>query len=224
MPKKDRFCRSSVGRKILVALSGVVLSLFLVGHLSGNLLLYGGEEVFNHYAASLQSMGPLLWGARAILLFCFLMHVVLAVRLNLENRKARPLGYQVQATLQASFASRTMVLSGALVFLFLLYHLAHLTFHWIGDVSAYTDSLGRHNTYQMVVSGFRQPVSSLLYIVAMVVLGLHLSHGLSSLFQSLGLYHRGYVRCLRYGGIVVAWLLSLGFISLPLSVWLGVIG
>jgi len=215
---------SSLGLKYVMAATGVGLFGFVVAHLTGNLLIYRGPEALNAYAQGLQSLGPLLWAARAGLLVLFVTHVVTALMLTTSNRRARPIAYACQNTVKASYASRTMPMSGLIVLAFIGYHLAHFTMHWVGgDIGAYEDALGRHDVYKMVVLGFQNPVSAGLYIAAMVLLGLHMSHGLSSLFQSLGLRHRLATPLINRAGPVLAWSLALANISMPVAVLTGFI-
>jgi len=209
---------------MIMAVTGLALCLFLIGHLSGNLLTFVGADAFNDYAARLKSLGPLLWVARIGLLAVFGTHVVTAIMLTRKNRAARPEGYVFSSTLQASYASRTMVVSGMVTLLFVLYHLAHFTLHWVDSANAtHMDYLGRHDAFQMLVLGFQNPITSGLYIVAMLVLGSHLSHGLSSLFQSLGLNHKNFSPTIRKIAPLLGWTIVLGFISIPVAVLAGII-
>lgn len=219
-----RWFSSSVGSKSIMAVTGLLLFGFLIAHLSGNLLVYAGQDVFNSYAAGMQDLGVVLWIARIGLLGVFVLHVLTAGRLTILNKQARPQKYSYKDTVQASFASRTMIYSGLLIFLFVGYHLAHFTFYWAGgDIHHFRDELGRHDAYRMLVLGFQNPLASFFYIAAMLVLGLHLSHGIGSLFQSLGLNHKHLNPCLNILGPTIAWLLVGGFISIPLAVLLGLV-
>ena len=220
---KRTFC-SSIGLKMIMAVTGLALFLFLIAHLSGNLLTFAGAEAFNTYAAKLKSLGPLLWVARIGLLVVFATHVLTATMLTRKNRAARPQNYVFKDTIQASYASRTMMMSGVITLLFVLYHLAHFTFHWVGATDAeHFDYLGRHDAYQMLVLGFQNPVTSGLYVIAMLVLGMHLSHGLSSLFQSLGLNHPNFFPAIKKVAPLLAWAIVIGFISIPVAVLAGMI-
>jgi succinate dehydrogenase / fumarate reductase cytochrome b subunit len=219
-----RLQKSSLGSKYIMAITGAGLFLFLVGHIAGNLLLYFGQEAMNAYALGLHHLPyGLLWIARGGLLLFAVSHVVIAYRLSFHNRAARPQRYQYEATLQASFASRTMPYTGTIVLLFILFHLSHFTLHLVGYAGPYTDPVGRDDVYTMVVTSFQNPVYSVLYIVAMLVIGFHLSHGLSSMWQSMGLNHRKYNLAFRKVSPLVGWVVCLAAASIPLAVLIGFI-
>ena len=217
-----RFFNSSVGMKMVVALTGLGLAGFVVGHLSGNLLVYVGPEAINAYAEGLHDLGPLLWVIRGGLLAVFVVHIVFTVRLKRANAAARPAGYQHESTVQASWASRYMIYSGLLVLAFVIYHLMHYTFRVVGLGGYQLQS--QFDLYGMIVAGFNQPLISAFYIFCLVLLGLHINHGLSSVFQSLGLAHSKYRRIIRYVGPVASVVLMGGFISIPIAVMVGIVG
>ncbi|MFM8271900.1 MAG: succinate dehydrogenase cytochrome b subunit, partial [Gemmata sp.] len=189
---------STVGAKVIVALSGLGLVGFAVFHMIGNLKVFQGPEAINGYAYFLtHSLGALIWVARAGLLAIFLLHLTLAIRLTLRSRAARPVPYAYPGHVQATLTSRTMIWSGGAVGLFILFHLAHFTFGLVhgaevepGKVLNYLelhDKSGRHDVYSMLVAGFTTPWLAVLYAVAQVALFLHLLHGIQSSFQTLGL-------------------------------------
>lgn len=217
-----RFSRSSIGSKYIMAVTGIGLSLFLFGHLAGNFLVFAGPDALNEYAAGLRKLPyGLLWVARIGLLVIFLLHLATAIRLSMANRAARPVRYKFEDTYQASLASRTMIYSGLLIFAYLIYHLLHFTFLQVGPTEYSVDAAGRHDVYAMVIRSFQNPALAIAYVVAMAATGFHLSHGFSSLFQSLGLNHPKYNKIWRCGGPVVAWLLAIGFSTIPLSILFG---
>ncbi len=219
-----RLIKSSLGAKYVMAITGVGLFLFLVGHVAGNLLLFFGPEAMNNYAAGLRKLPyGLLWIARIGLVFTFGFHIAIAYYLTAGNRTARPVGYQNKKYMKASYASRTMPMTGTIVLFFLLYHLAHYTFRIVNNTGELVDSTGLDDVYSMVVQGFQQPIISLLYLTAMLVLGFHLQHGLSSLFQSLGLNHSKYNLLLRKGFPALGWIVVLAGASIPLAVLSGLI-
>lgn len=219
-----RLMKSSLGAKYMMAVTGIGLFFFIIGHVAGNLLLYVGQDAMNAYAAGLQQLPfGLLWVARILLLLGFGLHIAMAYYLTTTNRQARPVAYQSKKYIKASFASRTMPMSGTIVLLFLLYHLAHFTFRIVNYAGDLVDSKGLDDVYTMVVTGFQQPLIAALYIVAMLLLGLHLHHGLSSLFQSLGLNHSKYNPLLRRGFPALGWVVVLAGASIPLSVLTGII-
>ncbi|MCB1322654.1 MAG: succinate:quinone oxidoreductase, partial [Leptospiraceae bacterium] len=157
--------QSSIGRKTLMAVTGAALILFLFAHLSGNLLMFAGQDAMNNYAVSLREMGPLLWIARIGLLTIFVIHIGIGISLSIQNRRARPERYQYEKTIQASVASRFMIQTGLLLLFYLLYHLAHFTLGLAHEQYFHlVDTSGRHDVYSMVVLGFRQWYISLIYI------------------------------------------------------------
>lgn len=215
---------SSIFKKTIMALSGLVLCGFVLAHLLGNLQIFAGPDALNTYAAKLQHLGPLLWVARAVLLACLAAHVVTAAQLTIANRRARPQRYLKEATVQASFASRTMPMTGLIVFGFIVYHLAHFTFRATHPAYSHlTDAQGRHDVYSMVVLSFREWPVALSYVLAMIPLSLHLGHGFSSLFQSLGLRHERYVGAVRCAARAFAALILIGNSAIPLAVLAGVV-
>lgn len=219
-----RLQKSSLGSKYIMALTGAGLFLFVVGHIAGNLLLFWGQEAFNAYAYSLQTLPyGLLWVARGGLLAITAAHLYFAFKVTLENRAARPVRYAFEDTLKASFASRTMAYTGTLILLFILMHLAHFTFRLLGGKVDLVDSLGRHDAYTMVVDGFQNPIYSVIYVVSMLVLGFHLSHGLSSMWQSLGLNHKKYNPFFRSIMPLLGWVVTLAATTIPLAVMFGII-
>ncbi len=214
--------RTSVGQKLLMALTGLGLLLFLVVHLIGNLYLFQGPEPLNAYAAWLKNH-PLLWPARIGLLAVFVLHIVGGITLARANRAARPVGYASRG--DRSFdtaASRSMWLTGLVVLAFVVFHLAHFTFGAVlPDAHALVDDQGRHDVYGMVTAGFAVPWVVATYVVAMGVLGVHLVHAGTSLIQTLGFHYRYGNRILQGAGLAVVALLVLGNLTLPLSVSLG---
>lgn len=215
--------RSTVGKKLLMALTGLGLTFFVLGHLSGNLLLFKGREAMNAYAHWIQSQGPLLWLARGGLLATFLLHIVLGVQLRQQARAARPVRYAFDETLQASWASRTMIITGLVVLSFVIFHLLHFTFGAIQPQNFLLQDGEHRDVYGMVVRGFQNHLVSLLYVVSVGLLAFHLSHGLSSMVQTLGFHHARYWPWVQRAGIVVAWSIFAGFASLPAAVLLGII-
>lgn len=216
----DRLFKSPVGAKTLMAITGLMLTGFVLAHLSGNLLIFAGKDVFNAYAKGLHSLGALLWVARIGLLGAFGLHLYLAVKLTRENKAARPVGYAHEATIQATLASRYMIHTGLLMFAFIVYHLAHYTFRVVNPEFA---SLEQGDVYGMVVAGFSSPLVSGFYILSMVALAAHLRHGVSSLFQSLGLYHGNLNPITSKLGPIVALIVLVGFSSIPLAVLTGMV-
>ena len=219
-----RLQKSSLGSKYIMAITGAGLFAFLIGHIAGNLLMFFGQEAMNAYALGLHHLPyGLLWIARGGLLAFTIAHVGIAYRLAFHNRAARPQRYQYEATLQASFASRTMPYTGTVVLLFILLHLSHFTLRLVGYNGPYVDALGRDDVYTMVVNSFQDPIYSALYIISMLVVGFHLSHGLSSMWQSMGLNHRKYNLAFRRLAPLAGWVVCLAAAAIPLAVLIGII-
>ena len=200
-----------------MAVTGVVLYGFVVGHMLGNLQVFLGPEAINAYGAFLQGFlhGQGIWIARATLLVALLLHVWAAVALTLANLAARPQGYREWQARESSYASRTMVWSGPLLLGFLLYHLAHFTFG-----SAHPDFV-HGDVFRNVVVGFQNPFASAFYILAMLALGLHMYHGFWSMLQTLGLSHPSWNRVRRGLSLLLAGAVVAGNISIPLAVLTG---
>ena len=200
-----------------MALSGLVLAGFVLGHMTGNLLMFKGPEAINAYANWLHANPGLLWGARIVLILSTIAHIWAGILLALENRAAREGGPAVDATRRASLSSRTMPYSGVVILAFLVFHLLHFTFRQIalGGVD-FGD-----NVYKMVIAGFTQPAVAVFYIVSLILLGLHLSHGISSVFQTLGLRNERWRSRLEGVASLYAWIVVLGFVSIPLAVLSG---
>ena len=208
---------------MIVAVTGVILILFVIGHLLGNLQIFLGPAWINGYAEHLRDLGPLLWIIRALLLIDVLVHIYYTIRLAIENRAARPESYRRKDTVKATFASRHMVMSGVIVLVFIIFHLLQFTFR-VTDPrfpSLPMDPLGHYDVYSMMVLSFMSPIVSCFYIFAMFLLCLHLSHGASSFFQSLGLNDRKLAPKLALAGRVFAWVLFVGYSSIPAAVVLG---
>lgn len=219
--------KSSLGRKMVVALTGLALLGFVIAHMLGNLQVFLGREALNAYAAGLKDLGPLLWLARGGLLVVFVVHVALALGLAAENRAARPQAYaRPVGRVQAGAASRTMVASGTLVLAFVAYHLAHFTFGAAhpAHYGVGADAAGRHDVYGMVVAGFREPLVSGLYLLAMALLAFHLRHGIASTVRTLGLENPRWTPAVERAGQALAWMLFLGNASIPVAIVTGLVG
>jgi len=218
------FVSSSIGRKLIVALTGIAMILFLMGHLAGNLLIFIGPEAINAYGVKLRDLGPLLWVIRAGLLAILVLHIVATISLRRENRKARPEKYAVHKRQRSTIFARTMLVSGIIVLAFLIFHLAQFTFQ-VTD-PAYKDlhdAKGQHDIYSMVIMGFSNPLTSAFYILALGLVAFHLSHGFASVFQTLGITNLKMKRIYETVAVVFAWLLFLGYISIPLAVLTGIL-
>jgi succinate dehydrogenase / fumarate reductase cytochrome b subunit len=207
--------RTAVGKKVVMAVSGAILFGYVVVHLLGNLQIYLGRDEINAYARFLHSRPELVWSVRAILLAAVVAHIVAATQLYLANKRARPEGYRMLRSQRSSYASRTMYLSGPILLLFIIYHLLHLTVGAVGP--EFTDL----DVYNNAVRGFGVWYIAAFYILAMIVLGFHLVHGVWSFFQSLGLNHPKFNKLRRNFATLVTGFIVLGNISIPVAVMMG---
>jgi succinate dehydrogenase / fumarate reductase cytochrome b subunit len=218
---------SSLGKKYVMAISGGAMFLFVVGHLVGNLQIFLGPEAINRYGHFLQSNVEIIWPARTGLSVMIALHIWSATKLSAENKAARLVPYANWNPTVASYASRTMLMSGLIIFAFIIYHLLHYTvmvkaINFTGqDFHTLEDAQGRHDIFTMMVTGFSNPVISLFYILAIGLLCLHLSHGVSAMFQSLGLKNPAYTPLIDQASRVVAWLIFLGYVSIPTAILIG---
>ncbi len=202
-----------------MAVTGFLLIGFVVAHLVGNLQVFLGAEVFNAYAAFLKSIPGPLWIARIGLIVIFVLHLYNAFSLRKIISAARPVDYNKQATVQASAASRYMLHTGVVILLFVIVHLAHFTLGYLQpEHFSKTDALGQHDVYYMLVQGFLNPVYAGFYIFCIVMLGIHLSHGISSMFQTLGFCRPNVKNKLELAAKAIAAGITLGYISIPLAV------
>jgi succinate dehydrogenase / fumarate reductase cytochrome b subunit len=221
----SEFCHSSVGRKMIVAITGVILIVFVIGHLLGNLQIFLGPEWINAYSQHLRDLGPILWMIRAFLLASVILHIYFTILLAIENRRARPEAYRDRNYVKASWASRHMVVSGLVVLAFIIFHLLHFTARKFNPQFPLLklDPLNRYDVYSMMVYGFQNVYVSAFYIVGLFLLTLHLTHGSSSFFQSLGFNDERLTPKLAVAGRILAWLLFIGYTSIPVAVLLGFI-
>jgi succinate dehydrogenase / fumarate reductase, cytochrome b subunit len=215
---------ASIGSKIIVALTGLALAGFVVFHMIGNLQIFEGREALNAYAAFLRDMPILLWTARAGLVGLAGIHIWTAIKLAIRNREARPLNYTAHVYRQASFASRTMAVSGTLLLLFIIFHLLHLTFGVVDrSFIEGLDLRGQRDVYGKMIHAFGTPWLAAVYLAGQAVLGLHVSHGITSSFQTLGLEHPALNRMFKAAGPAIALLVVLGNVVIVLAVLLGVV-
>ncbi len=222
MPEISDVAAPTVGRKILMAITGLAFIGFAVGHMIGNLQMFLGQAQYNAYAATLQSLGPIIWIVRFTLLAFLAVHVWTGLRLFLDNSKARPVGYAREETLEASISSRTMIYSGGAMFLYVIYHILHFTMLVTNpEFADLHDATGLHDVYSMVVLGFLNPWVSGVYVFAMVALAFHVNHAIPSFLQTLGLSHARWRNALKRLGNLVALALLVGYCSLPVAVLLG---
>jgi succinate dehydrogenase / fumarate reductase cytochrome b subunit len=214
------FYEASIGKKVVMAVTGVILFGYVLGHLLGNLQIYLPEtgvpstEPINIYAAFLHSHTVALWGVRLLLLVAVVLHITASVQLSLLKGKARPVAYVKKEDIPTSYAARTMMWSGPIIAAFVVFHVLHLT---AGTVLPIEEGDVRAN----VISGFQHPAVAIFYILAMALLCMHLYHGLWSMFQSVGLNHPRYTPVLKRLAAVFAWFVAIGNISIPVAVLAG---
>lgn len=222
-----RFWNSSIGKKLVVAVTGLILVGFLLGHMAGNLLIFQGRADLNDYAEFLHHMlhGWGVWIVRAGLLGAFVLHIVATVSLVRQNRAARDTRYACDATMRASTSSKIMIWSGLTVVAFVIFHIFHFTVRLSPELANMKDPADpdRHDVYGMVIAGFQNPWVVLFYIVAVSLLCSHLSHGIASVFQTLGLRTVKTRFAIKNLGLGISILLWLGFLSIPFLVGTGVL-
>ncbi len=206
-----------------MAFSGIVALSFVVGHMLGNLQIFLGQERLNAYGESLQSLGAGLWVIRISLLLFFALHIWMGVKLKAENLKARPVRYKFNETVKASISSRTMIWSGTTILAFFVYHILHFTARTTDPrfLQLPLDMAGNYDIYSMIILGFENPVNAAVYIIAVGLLCTHISHGIYSMFQSLGLTSPSCNKTLHRFAHAVALILFLGFSAVPVGVITG---
>jgi succinate dehydrogenase / fumarate reductase cytochrome b subunit len=216
------FYRSSIGKKTVVAVTGAMLIGFVIMHLIGNLQFFAGPKVINEYGTKLRHLPfGLLWVMRIGLLGVAVAHIATTIILIRENRAAKGQGYAMKSSVQSKVATKLMALSGIVLLSYIVFHLLHFTTHSITPAFAGWKDGEDHDVYRMLVAGFSNIGISAFYIIAMVLLAMHLSHGASSLFQTLGIRTKTLSCILGLGAQVLAWVVCAGYISIPLAVLAG---
>jgi succinate dehydrogenase / fumarate reductase cytochrome b subunit len=218
-----RFYEAPIGKKVIMAVTGVILFGYVVAHLLGNLQIFGNPDQINIYAAFLHNPANagLLWGARVALLVAVILHIVASIQLWKLKSDARPVAYVKKEDPAASYASRTMMWSGPIVAAFVIFHVLHLT---AGAVLPLQEiGPNQPNVRANVIAGFMNPAVSAFYILAMILLCMHLYHGLWSMFQSLGFSHPRYTPKLKKGAAIFAILIAIGNCSIPIAVMAGLV-
>jgi succinate dehydrogenase / fumarate reductase, cytochrome b subunit len=216
-----RILESSVGRKLLMSITGLLMIVFVIVHLIGNSTILAGAGGINAYAEHLHALPPLVWIFRAVMLAAIGIHLIFGVMLTLENKAANPTGYAVKKQLKASFASENMVWTGLLLLAFVVFHLIHFTARLLPNTAQGVDALNRFDVYKMVVTAFQNGGVALVYVAAMIVLFLHLSHGFQSSVQTLGLNNEKTIPTVGLAGKVVSALLMIGYIIIPVVILAG---
>ena len=212
-----RFYESTIGKKAIMAVTGLILFGFLIAHMAGNLQIFLGSTVMDHYAETLHGNPALLWTVRTIVLISVVLHIWASIQLTMIKKEARPVAYVKRANVSSSWASRSMMLSGPIIAAFVVFHLLHLT---TGTIHPNFVEL---HAYENLVTGFAVVPFAIVYIVVMILIGFHLNHGIWSLFQSLGLSHPRYTPMIKKFAAVFSWILIAGFISVPVAVLTGLV-
>lgn len=238
---------STIFNKVIMAGTGAILVLFLLGHCVGNMQVFLGREVFNTYAHFLQSTGELLWVVRLVLLASIVMHIITSLKLKSINNSAKPEGYRIKSYVKSTLYSRSMIYTGLMILFMAVYHLLHFTAHVtnpeyaefneaygpklktealiemdgeVVPVSAGDGIFQRHDAYKMVIAGFSTWYIAVVYILFVLFVGLHLSHAVQSMFQTLGWSGPKLSPLLTTLSKVIGWGLFIGFSSVPVAVWI----
>jgi succinate dehydrogenase / fumarate reductase cytochrome b subunit len=220
-----RLLSDSIGRKVVMAITGLLMVLFVVGHMLGNMSIFAGANGINTYAEKLHAMPAIVWATRVVMLAAVLFHLVISIQITLENGSASPTRYAVDRKLRATFAGRNMIWTGLLLGGFILFHLFHFTIRSVPgmDIVQVQDALGRYDVYAMVVAAFGRIVTAVVYVLAMVMLYLHLSHGIQSTFQSMGLNNPKTMPGFVKFGSVLSVIFLLGYGAIPVAILFGLI-
>jgi succinate dehydrogenase / fumarate reductase cytochrome b subunit len=219
------FFKSTVGRKIILAISGQMMVLFVVAHLLGNSTIFvpGG---INAYAGHLHNLTPLVWTFRLLLLVMVISHIYFGILITLENRAAKPLSYAVNKRLKTTFAGENMIWSGVLLALFIIGHILHFTARLTPDISSRLSYLSRgdlFDVHSMVVGSFQHGVIASIYMAAMGALFLHMFHGIQSFFQTMGLNNERTMPVIIRAGRTAAFIFLIGYASIPLFILLRIL-
>ena len=220
------FLKSMVGRKIVMAVSGLMMALFVVAHLLGNTSIFAGPNGINAYAAKLHELAPVVWAYRLVMIILFALHVYYGIQLTLENQKAKPQVYAVKSSLSATFAGKSMIWTGSIIGFFLIYHLLQFTIQVTNpEISAgrNLDAVGRPDVFHMVVLSFQKSFIAFIYVGAMIALALHLTHGIQSFFQTLGLNNDRTFPVITKSGTLAAVIIFLGYLAIPLIIFIGIL-
>lgn len=216
------FYQSTIGKKIIVAITGLAMMGWLLGHMLGNLQVFAGPgdgiepSMINKYAAMLQSNALILWIVRIVMLKMIVLHVINTIQLTRRNRLARPIAYQMKKSVDATLASRTMIFGGLTLLFYLVYHIMHLT---LGTMSP--ELFVHGDVYGNLVRSFQVPSIAIIYIVAQFALFMHLWHGIQSASRTLGVSNAKYIAAINTLGMALSFIITLGFVSIPVAIWLG---
>jgi succinate dehydrogenase / fumarate reductase cytochrome b subunit len=220
-----RLFSDSIGRKVVMAITGLLMVLFVVGHLAGNSSIFVGPNGINTYAEKLHALPALVWITRVVMLTAVTLHLVISIKITMENEEANPTKYAVTRMLRATFAGRTMIYSGLVIGAFIVYHLLHFTVRapFTGALVS-TDALNRFDVFAMVQDAFRNAGIAAIYVLAMVSLFLHLSHGIQSTFQSLGLNNTKSMPKFGVFGKALSLVFLIGYGAIPVLILVRIVG
>lgn len=223
MPSLKKALNSQVGKKLMTGITGVFLMLFLIGHLAGNLTIFAGSEAFNKYTYRLESLGPLLYLIEAVLAFIFIYHAILGISIAINRKKARPNGYYTYKSRggqsHQSLASRSMVITGIIILVFLVLHIAQFKFGATGTIMS-SDGHELRDLRPLVINTFTNPIYVIGYVFVLAMIILHLSHGFWSAFTSLGMQHNSFSKKMQMAAYIFAIVLMLGFMFIPVYIYL----
>jgi succinate dehydrogenase / fumarate reductase cytochrome b subunit len=221
-----RLLSDSIGRKVVMAITGLLMVLFVVGHMLGNWSIFAGANGINTYAEKLHGLPVVVWATRVVMLAAVLFHLVLSIQITLENNKANPSKYAVDRSLRATFAGKNMIWTGLLLGAFIVFHLFHFTIRSVPgmEIVQVQELSGRYDVFAMVAGAFGKAFTVVVYVVAMVSLFLHLSHGVQSTFQSMGLNNPKTMPGFVKFGTVLSVIFLLGYGSIPVAIFFGLIG
>jgi len=221
-----RLLSDSIGRKVVMAITGLLMVLFVVGHMLGNWSIFAGANGINTYAEKLHGLPVVVWATRVVMLAAVLFHLVISIQITLENNQATPSKYAVDRSLRATFAGKNMIWTGLLLGAFIIFHLFHFTIRSVPglEIVQVQELSGRFDVFAMVAGAFGKAFTAVVYVVAMVSLFLHLTHGIQSTFQSLGLNNPKTMPGFVKFGTVLSVIFLLGYGSIPVAIFFGLIG
>ena len=214
-----RFWAATNGKKAVMAITGFILFLFVIGHMLGNLQVFSGPERLNAYGRFLHGVPEILWAVRLSLIASVVLHIWASIELALRKNQARPVGYAKRQNTVSTYASRTMYWSGPIILAFVIYHLLHLTAGVVHPGGDFVEG----DVYHNVVAGFQVWYVSAWYVFSMILLALHIRHGAWSMFQSVGINHPRHTPILKKAAAVIAVVIAAGYISIPVSIMLGLV-
>lgn len=217
------FSNHLVGKKLIMAFTGIFLFFFVSVHLIGNSSIFFGPDGINAYTQKLHSMPALVWIFRLIMIAFFSIHIYFGIQLYLENKNSKPVQYAVKKSLRATFASKNMIWTGISIAVFLIYHLLHFTFRVISVGPLGVDSMQRPDVYSMVLAGLTEIPSLIIYIFGLTALVLHLSHGIQSLFQTAGITTENIQTSVIKASKAAAVIIFIGYLAIPAAIIAGIL-